>query len=72
MVGAPGVPAWIVTVMVPLVKLACVPLLESVPLTVKLKLPVEVGVPVTAPALESESPGGRTPLATLVANVYGA
>ena len=58
-VGAPGRSALMVMEMAELVKLAGPePLLESVPATVKVKVPPVVGVPVMAPALESERPGG--------------
>ena len=52
--------------------LAGVAVLESVPLTVKVKLPAAVGVPETRPALDRARPGGSAPLAGVVLNVYGA
>ena len=47
-----------------------VPLLESVAVTVKSKLPPDVGVPLNAPPAESATPGGREPPVT--ASEYGA
>ena len=37
----------------------------SVAVTVKVAVPVAVGVPLTTPALDSVSPAGRLPLLTL-------
>ncbi len=54
---------------VALVKLACVAVLLSVPRTVKVNVPLAVGVPVIAPLLLSVSPAGSAPLATVVENV---
>ncbi len=71
MVGAPGTTGAIVSEIVPLVKLSAVGVLESVPDTVKVNVPPAVGVPEITPALESESPLGSDPLATVVAKVYG-
>jgi len=71
MVGAPGVTAAMVKLMVPLVKLSGVGVLESVPPTVRVYVPAVVGVPLTAPVLEMLSPGGSEPLTTVVAKVYG-
>jgi hypothetical protein len=68
-VGAPGTSAAMVSEIAELVKLAWVAVLESVPLTVNVKVPAAVGVPETTPALDSESPAGRAPLATVVAKV---
>jgi hypothetical protein len=71
-VGAPGSSAAIVSVIVLLKKVACVAVLESVPVTVKVQVQAAVGVPVIAPVLESASPAGSAPLATVVEKVYGA
>jgi hypothetical protein len=70
-VGAPGKTGAIVSEIVPLVKLSAVGVLESVPETVKVKVPAAAGVPEMTPALESERPLGSAPLATVVAKVYG-
>jgi len=71
MVGAPGATAATTRVIVELVKLAWVSVLESVPLTLKVYVPAAVGVPLMTPALDSASPGGSEPLATVVEKVYG-
>jgi hypothetical protein len=57
-----------VSACVPL-KGAPVPVLLSVALTVKLKLPAAVGVPESAPLLLKVTPAGSAPL--VMANVYG-
>ena len=69
MVGAPGTPALMVSVMVALVKLAWVAVLESVPETVKVEVPAAVGVPVIAPEVERERPAGSAPVAGVVEKV---
>ena len=57
---------------VELVKPTGVAVLLSVPVTVKVKTPAAVGLPVMAPLLPNERPAGSAPLASVVANVYGA
>jgi len=71
-VGEPGRIAVTTSVIVPLVKLACVSVLLSVPVTVKVYVPTTSGVPLITPVLEIPSPSGRLPLASVVENVYGA
>lgn len=68
-VGAPGTTAAMVSVMEELVKVAWVGVLESVPETVKVKVPAVVGVPVITPVAAMESPAGRVPLAGVIAKM---
>jgi hypothetical protein len=69
MVGAPGVEALIVMVIVLLVKLAGVGVLLSVTMTLKEKLPAAVGDPEITPLVLSDRPAGRAPLAGVVEKV---
>ena len=46
-----------------------VPKLLSVPVTVKVKVPLAVGVPDIVPLLPSEMPAGSAPLASVVEKV---
>ncbi len=52
-----------------LVNVAGVVMLLSVPRTVKVNVPLAIGLPVMTPVLLSAKPGGSAPLATVVENV---
>jgi hypothetical protein len=66
----PSAGAAIVSEIVELVKVKPpVPVLLSAPDTVKVKGPAAVGTPETTPALLSDRPAGKAPLASAVENV---
>ncbi len=67
--GATGMVGLITSVIVPLVKLACVSVLLSVPETVNVYVPASVGVPLIVPELASDKPSGNAPLARVVEKV---